>query len=500
MKKILLLISLVIPQLIFAQTKANKWGVSASSGVYGYSGDIGSQIFKLETRNIGSGVTGSKYLNSNFNLDIAFNVGAVDVNKPDVAEHFRTKFNSLGANIRYKLNNGKVMEEYSNFQPYAFTGLGLTSFDALHFTNNEGSASVLTNSSKVIKNKAFNIPVGLGLNYLVRYNLAIGVQTSLNMLMSDEFDAFTTKTDANDIYYYNAFVLTYTPGDRDTDRDGVADNKDKCPSVPGSMKHDGCPDRDNDGVVDMEDKCPDVPGLVYGCPDKDGDGLNDDLDKCPEIPGLVNGCPDTDGDGFADTVDKCPNIAGRLDGCPDSDNDGIIDAEDNCPNGFGTIFTNGCPDIDGDGVVDTEDECPESYGTADNKGCPKVAEQMADGSPVAESGKIKTILSVYFESNTNDLAISYNVELDKLIKIMNSSKSMSMIVEGHTDATGSDNANKLLSEKRMTTIAQYLTTHGVAKNRLELYSFGESQPLVPNITKEGREKNRRVVVKVITNF
>ena len=57
----------------------------------------------------------------------------------------------------------------------------------------------------------------------------------------------------------------------DRDKDGVTDNKDRCPDEPGSTKNDGCPivDRDGDGVPDATDRCPDTPGPAsnYGCPE-----------------------------------------------------------------------------------------------------------------------------------------------------------------------------------------------------------------------------------------
>lgn len=87
-------------------------------------------------------------------------------------------------------------------------------------------------------------------------------------------------------------------------------------------------DRDKDGVYDEDDRCPDVPGEAQydGCPppkDSDGDGINDDKDQCPEIPGVIdfNGCPapDQDGDGVIDPKDKCPAEPGKPenDGCPE---------------------------------------------------------------------------------------------------------------------------------------------------------------------------------------
>lgn len=86
----------------------------------------------------------------------------------------------------------------------------------------------------------------------------------------------------------------------DTDKDGITDDKDKCVTVPGIAKYEGCPipDTDKDAINDEEDKCPTVPGLARynGCPipDTDGDGVNDEDDKCVNEPGLKenNGCPE----------------------------------------------------------------------------------------------------------------------------------------------------------------------------------------------------------------
>jgi outer membrane protein OmpA-like peptidoglycan-associated protein len=59
---------------------------------------------------------------------------------------------------------------------------------------------------------------------------------------------------------------------KDTDGDGVPDNLDQCPTVPGPKENNGCPygDRDNDGIPDNLDLCPDVPGIPeeHGCPRK----------------------------------------------------------------------------------------------------------------------------------------------------------------------------------------------------------------------------------------
>jgi len=93
------------------------------------------------------------------------------------------------------------------------------------------------------------------------------------------------------------------PAPRDSDGDGVTDDKDKCPNTPKgrTVNADGCElDSDGDGVVDGLDKCPGTPAgrkvNEVGCElDSDNDGIVDALDKCPTV--------------YAKTADGCPEAA-----------------------------------------------------------------------------------------------------------------------------------------------------------------------------------------------
>ena len=187
----------------------------------------------------------------------------------------------------------------------------------------------------------------------------------------------------------------------DTDGDGVADYLDLCENTPAGVQVDtvGCPlDGDVDGVPDYKDKCPNTPEAsrtlvdTLGCSlDTDIDGVYDYLDKCPNTPNGVMvdslGCPlDTDHDGVADYLDKCPGTApeaiGMVDsiGCPlDTDRDGVADYMDKCLNtpslAIGFVDLNGCPiDTDNDGVPDYLDKCSATpsgaRGYVDEVGCP----------------------------------------------------------------------------------------------------------------------------------
>lgn len=70
-------------------------------------------------------------------------------------------------------------------------------------------------------------------------------------------------------------------------------------------------------------------------------------------------------------------------------------------------------------------------------------------------------------------------------------------VLGHTDSTGSSAYNQTLSENRARTVANFLTSQGVASTRVRSQGFGMTMPVASNDTPEGRAKNRRVEIKIV---
>ncbi len=100
----------------------------------------------------------------------------------------------------------------------------------------------------------------------------------------------------------------------DTDRDGIPNNKDNCPEIPGLPEDNGCPDgldSDGDTIPDADDECPDAAGSVKlkGCPDADNDGVPDIDDVCPELAGTSerDGCP-SDIDRAVQTINNFANV------------------------------------------------------------------------------------------------------------------------------------------------------------------------------------------------
>jgi outer membrane protein OmpA-like peptidoglycan-associated protein len=250
------------------------------------------------------------------------------------------------------------------------------------------------------------------------------------------------------------------PGPRligDSDRDGIPDKDDKCPTDPedkdGFEDGDGCPepDNDHDGLVDARDKCPNDA--------EDIDGFQDD-DGCPD--------PDNDQDGVPDAKDKCPSEAEDHDGFQDDD---------------------GCPELDNDkdGYPDASDKCPNEPGPVGGDGCPPKYTYI---NVTAE--RIELRQTIFFQTNKAVILPKSYALLDEVALALRGRPAMHVRIEGHTDSRGNRAANVKLSQARADSVRAYLVGKSIAQDRMEARGFGPDQPIETNKTAAGREKNRRV--------
>jgi len=104
----------------------------------------------------------------------------------------------------------------------------------------------------------------------------------------------------------------------------------------------------------------------------------------------------------------------------------------------------------------------------------------------------KTFKQVYFTSNSAVLQNISNVELDALVRYLKTTSNAQILIEGHTDNTGSAESNKLLSLQRANAISNYLQLKGIATERILLKGLGSTMPIADNNTAAGRAKNRRI--------
>ncbi|MFZ4545453.1 MAG: DUF6089 family protein [Saprospiraceae bacterium] len=481
-----------------------------------------------------------KNLSKTFAFRASFVTGSLSGNDKNLTTHaargyfFETPFNEFSLMAEYDFM-GKSRYPASGFEktwsPYIGVGAGMcfTQPDNTFYneTNNVALGNLIAQdkiNTKSKENRFITTPIIVGIKRDINDKMMFHAEAGLRLVYNDYLDgvSLSGNPSKDDTYAFGALGISFKLGaGKDADNDGVADNLDACPEVPGLAAFKGCPDTDGDGVEDKKDQCPNDKGLIEmkGCPDSDSDGIVDMKDECPAIAGLAafKGCPDSDGDGIEDAKDECPTETGlpALRGCPDADGDGIEDNRDKCPNEKGVALNNGCPEIvdmdkdgvldkndlcpsvpglaafkgcpdsDGDGVEDSKDKCPSVAGTIDNNGCPEI--KMEDKKILEDA-----LYGVKFETGSNVIKpVSYLI-LNKVVEVMMKYPEYKLTIAGHTDNTGSATSNQTLSENRAVSCSNYLASKGVAATRMTQVGYGSTLPLAENKTAAGRAKNRRV--------
>ena len=116
--------------------------------------------------------------------------------------------------------------------------------------------------------------------------------------------------------------------------------------------------------------------------------------------------------------------------------------------------------------------------------------------PEAEP-EVRTItvrLNVEFEFDKAIVRAIYGDELEAIANAMKAHDDIDLVLEGHTDAVGSDEYNQSLSERRVVAVeAKLAELYGLDPARVSTVGYGEARPIADNDTKEGRARNRRVI-------
>jgi outer membrane protein OmpA-like peptidoglycan-associated protein len=324
----------------------------------------------------------------------------------------------------------KLLPDNFTVVPYLSAGLGASAsagrFEA--FTPLGAGLQVkLIEDYFFLSNFQYRVPVTQGANYHFLYSIGFGGPVGKPRAVAEPKAAPV------------APVAAPEPP-KDTDGDGVVDTEDKCPTVAGVAKYQGCP-----------------------VPDSDNDGVNDENDKCPTVAGVAKyqGCPvpDTDKDGINDDNDKCPTVAGtsKYQGCP-------------------------VPDTDGDGLNDEQDKCPTVAGISELYGCPRPALKAEN---------------VLFNTGSATLIANGKTELDIIVDYLKTYQGFNVKISGHTDNTGNDKINQPLSEKRAEAAKTYVVSKGVDAGRITTEGLGSTKPIADNKTAAGRKLNRRVEFSIV---
>ncbi len=151
----------------------------------------------------------------------------------------------------------------------------------------------------------------------------------------------------------------------------------------------------------------------------------------------------------------------------------------------------GCPipDTDGDGVNDEVDKCVTLPGPASNQGCPIIPDEVKKRVDIAAN-------NILFVTGSYKLLPKSYTGLNEVIKILQQNPQMKLAIDGHTDNVGSDEMNQTLSDNRAGAVKSYFTSKGIDESRITSAGHGETMPIADNKTAAGRQKNRRVEMKL----
>lgn len=105
--------------------------------------------------------------------------------------------------------------------------------------------------------------------------------------------------------------------------------------------------------------------------------------------------------------------------------------------------------------------------------------------------------NVTFATDSSDLNPAFFNVLNSVSKVLTEFDQTVVEVAGHTDSTGSDAHNQALSERRASTVSQYLQSRKISSQRLISIGLGESMPMADNSQDSGRQANRRVEITMV---
>ena len=376
----------------------------------------------------------------------------MDFNKSGIDKHI-TKYPNTPFKtslIPVTLNFKGNLRPDSRFNPYLTGGMGV-----LLWNLKSNGVSVHDDQKAALGD------LGAGVEWFFSDLLGLDLSLHYQRIIDQNLDMSGYGDFQTGIVEARAGLNLYLFGNRDSDKDGIPNRKDKCPKVAedfdGFQDEDGCPDLDNDGdgIPDLSDKAPNQAEDIDGYQDQDG---------APDL--------DNDGDGIPDVKDKCPNQAEDIDGYQDED---------------------GCPDLDndGDGIPDVKDKCPNQpetvNGFEDDDGCPDKKPEVViqKDAPIVLEG-------VTFETGRATLTTGAKSVLGKVVQTLADYPKMVIEVRGYTDNQGGRLANVKLSQRRADAVRTYLASKGIEAKRILTKGFGPDNPIAPNTDAKNRAKNRRI--------
>lgn len=112
-------------------------------------------------------------------------------------------------------------------------------------------------------------------------------------------------------------------------------------------------------------------------------------------------------------------------------------------------------------------------------------------------GEKMVLSNIFYAVDSWELKKESIAELNNLVKLLSVNDNFVVEIGGYTDSTGTDEYNKVLSEKRALSVVDYLVSKGIPSEQVRYKGYGNSDPIGDNVTSEGRKLNRRTEAKII---
>ncbi len=112
---------------------------------------------------------------------------------------------------------------------------------------------------------------------------------------------------------------------------------------------------------------------------------------------------------------------------------------------------------------------------------------------------VKFNSAILFDTGKADLKPQSKTDLAEFAQVLKKYEDTDLVIEGHTDSTGTRAINDKLSRERAQSVVAFLDSHGVAGKRMQAQGFADTVPVADNATEAGRAQNRRVQIKIAAN-
>ncbi len=401
----------------------------------GYLGYTINSAFSLEGQIYGFGINGTK------RGDAQWFTG--DIIEPSL--NLKVNFTNLlftGSKGQTKLSlHGYAGAGIAMFRSRGYRlGVGDPELDVM----NSGEGYDILTGEKKERTQEISVPFGFQVAYELAPQVGLVLDQRLGFVKTDKLDAKLAGNEAGEFYTYTALGLNFKLADKRWVRP-EAEMHDKLAQVDSIL--DGFKDTDQDGVMDTYDKDNKTPAGAKTT----GDGM----------------AMDTDGDGVADYIDQ-----ERLSICTEVDENGVA------------------LDSDGDNVPDCKDSEPNTEDGAQVDITGKTITAVAGLPADTDSGADVGLPSIYFSTGSTKLGYSNYPALTEVAKFLKKNKEAKLTVVGHTDATGPEDFNKILGEKRAQAAIDHLVKiYGIDAGRLTATSEGSSNGIALS---DASRANRRV--------